>query len=1066
MDKRKFQGGLTATEASDQSKKLDFVVDAAQTTGKTTTLKSNATDNRTLTLPDVTDTLVGKTTSDVFTNKSIDATTNTLSNIGNSSIISNAAIDASKIANGTVSNAEFQYLDGVTSAIQTQLNAKEATANKGIANGYASLDANGLVPVTQMPPAALERLVVVADQTARFALTTATVQNGDTVLQNNTTTMYFIKDDTNLNNSSGYQQYSAGTSVNFSGSLSGDVTGTQGSTSVVKVNGATVPASASVLASNASSQLIAVTTGNVTGTNISVTGGTGAILGSGVALSIPQSVATAATPTFAGLTLTGFSGVVTASAGVLSASSTLGITNGGTGQTTANAALNALLPSQASNSGKVLTTDGSNTSWTTVSATAGGSDTQVQYNNGGSLAGSANFVWDNTNSRLGIGGITSRSYSSGTITPRSQIEGTGVESSLGITRNANSSATSRLLLGKSRGTTVGSVTAVQSGDTVGLVSFQGADGTNLVEAASIMADVDGTPGTNDMPGRLVFATTADGASSTTERMRIDSSGRVGIGTTSPDSSLTIGTPTTGSATAPVGAKDIHVVNLDSTNGGMTFDSYGTSNIIAGRRAQGTSGSKTAMVNTAIALRLAGYGWDGTSAYGIGGAMDIVAEGTWSATSYPTKVSFKTVASSSTTLTERMVLDGAGNLGIGLTPQSWTSLKRALDLSNSSGVPTSLSSQGILSALTNNLTNDGTNWNYSTNNTASRLELSSGSLNFYGFASGTAGTAASTIDKNMLFSSSALDLYMNTGSAVEISLRNSATGNTSADGLAIGLDASSNMLLRNRENTAMIFYTNNTERMRLDSSGQLGINTTPSAKIHALGTDNTAIALLSGATNLLRIIPQTTAVTLESTVQNQSALAPINISGSTLFLYTASTERLRIDSSGKVAINSTTTSNAQFFVNGFTSYTPATYAGASGNGTWNTGLTAGVSASILASNSIVGGSIYSASDARLKQNITTVQNTEAINFIKTTLPVKFNWKLENYDDYGFIAQDLLAKGYSNLVTAIPDSDLHTSEDFGIESPEGQRFIVRYDSIIPILAAAMKDLISRIEALENR
>jgi hypothetical protein len=53
----------------------------------------------------------------------------------------------------------------------------------------------------------------------------------------------------------------------------------------------------------------------------------------------------------------------------------------------------------------------------------------------------------------------------------------------------------------------------------------------------IAAEVDGTPGANDMPGRLVFSTTADGAASLTERMRIDSSGRVGIGTTSPGAQL-------------------------------------------------------------------------------------------------------------------------------------------------------------------------------------------------------------------------------------------------------------------------------------------------------------------------------------------------------------------------------------------------------------------------------------------------------------------------------------------------------------------------------------------------
>jgi hypothetical protein len=49
--------------------------------------------------------------------------------------------------------------------------------------------------------------------------------------------------------------------------------------------------------------------------------------------------------------------------------------------------------------------------------------------------------------------------------------------------------------------------------------------------------VDGTPGTNDMPGRLVFSTTADGAASPTERMRITNAGNVGIGTATPASLL-------------------------------------------------------------------------------------------------------------------------------------------------------------------------------------------------------------------------------------------------------------------------------------------------------------------------------------------------------------------------------------------------------------------------------------------------------------------------------------------------------------------------------------------------
>jgi len=84
---------------------------------------------------------------------------------------------------------------------------------------------------------------------------------------------------------------------------------------------------------------------------------------------------------------------------------------------------------------------------------------------------------------------------------------------------------------KSRGA-IGVNSAVVSGDELGTLNFAGADGTNYLRAASIFAAVDGTPGTNDMPGRLVFSTTADGASSPTERMRIDNSGAVGIGATS------------------------------------------------------------------------------------------------------------------------------------------------------------------------------------------------------------------------------------------------------------------------------------------------------------------------------------------------------------------------------------------------------------------------------------------------------------------------------------------------------------------------------------------------------
>ena len=79
---------------------------------------------------------------------------------------------------------------------------------------------------------------------------------------------------------------------------------------------------------------------------------------------------------------------------------------------------------------------------------------------------------------------------------------------------------------KSRGSSDGSMTIVAAGDYLGGIQFLGSDGTNFIRSALILAEVDGTPGTNDMPGRLTFSTTADGASSPTERFYLYSNGYV------------------------------------------------------------------------------------------------------------------------------------------------------------------------------------------------------------------------------------------------------------------------------------------------------------------------------------------------------------------------------------------------------------------------------------------------------------------------------------------------------------------------------------------------------------
>ena len=127
---------------------------------------------------------------------------------------------------------------------------------------------------------------------------------------------------------------------------------------------------------------------------------------------------------------------------------------------------------------------------------------------------------------------TSQWFGTTYFTPRQQIIGSANGASVGLfSFSSSSSSSAQLNIGKSASNTLLTNTVVVNGEDLGAVNWQGADGTNYINAARISAAVDGTPGTNDMPGRLVFSTTADGASTPTERMRIDNAGNVGVGVT-------------------------------------------------------------------------------------------------------------------------------------------------------------------------------------------------------------------------------------------------------------------------------------------------------------------------------------------------------------------------------------------------------------------------------------------------------------------------------------------------------------------------------------------------------
>ena len=197
------------------------------------------------------------------------------------------------------------------------------------------------------------------------------------------------------------------------------------------------------------------------------------------------------------------------------------------------------LPSTDGTSGQVLSTNGSGTlSWATASGGASDKisegnteaevvDTGVDGHFKVTTEGTERLRVDSSGRAL-VGTSSARTFVGGAIYQPFQVEGANNNDARGaaLTYGVNNTAGPLLSLAKHRSNSIGGSTVVVSGDELGGILFQGADGTNLIQGASIYAYVDGTPGANDMPGRLIFATTADGASSPTERMRITSTGQL------------------------------------------------------------------------------------------------------------------------------------------------------------------------------------------------------------------------------------------------------------------------------------------------------------------------------------------------------------------------------------------------------------------------------------------------------------------------------------------------------------------------------------------------------------
>jgi hypothetical protein len=219
-----------------------------------------------------------------------------------------------------------------------------------------------------------------------------------------------------------------------------------------------------------------------------------------------------------------------------------------------------------------------------------------------------------------------------------------------FTADANSPV---VYFGKSRHATVGSHTIVQSGDSLGSLWFTGSDGSAFIPAATITAQVDNTPGASDMPGRLVFATTADGAATSSERMRIDSEGVVLVGST---------------ASRQVGGLAANLYGMQIEKAGLALvrnvASSSPSLFAMGKSRSATAGGVTIVQADDELARMEFCGADGVDVISPAARISVFSDGTPGSDDMPGRMLFYTTPDGSASPQERARITSTGLISLG------------------------------------------------------------------------------------------------------------------------------------------------------------------------------------------------------------------------------------------------------------------------------------------------------------------------------------------------------------------------------------------------------------------
>ena len=328
---------------------------------------------------------------------------------------------------------------------------------------------------------------------------------------------------------------------------------------------------------------------------------------------------------------------------------------------------------------------------TDAASTANG----VLYRNGSKVltTGSA-LTFDGTTLIVGTPSGTSAPFVA--KVPNFDVETTGY-ATIGARGYGTGAANAGVLvLGRSNSATLGTLTATTNNQHLGLIGFEGVNSSNAAQyAAYIQVAQEGTNGATWVPSYMSFFTGTN-AASPAERMRIDSAGNVSL------SNGTFTQAATNSGTTFTGEADparVFAYNPSTVNG--AYNGYGIE--------VKNAGNTTQVASIIAASTSSGY------------APNLIFGQRTGATAW----------------TERMRIDSAGNLGIGVTPSAWASSVKAVQL----GARTSLFQyNGTTSDLMNNGYFDGGEYRYLETATATFYRQSTGRHQFYCASSGTAGAA--------------------------------------------------------------------------------------------------------------------------------------------------------------------------------------------------------------------------------------------------------------------------------------------------------------------------------------